>query len=335
MRATVLTPKGVRYDLDDAGRPPRWPWVLGCVLVVTVLAGLAFTLRTRISQALPQRRSQAVAAPLAPAPDAARMDPSSGSMTNSRARWPAALDGEIRHQLDGAEAVFRADDLASARRRYLELLERGNLGAAAPMVEQRVGEISMMLVLSPRPMPEKVEHVVASGESLDRIARQHGVTRELLIKANDIRHPDRLQPGQHLLVLDKPLFSITVDLHANALRLLLNGKLLKRYEIGTGRRAETPAGLFVIRSRQERPVWWHPDGRTIPYGHKDNILGTRWMSLQATGTTTVVKGYGIRGTWVDGEVGRVATGSGIRLHNPDVEELFLMVPEGTPVRITE
>ena len=155
------------------------------------------------------------------------------------------------------------------------------------------------------------------------------------MKANDIRRPDRLQPDQHLLVLNKPAWSIAIALHANELRLFLNGRFLKRYAVAAGHGGESPAGTFVIRSRQERPIWWHPDGRTIPYGHRENVLGTRWMSLQATGTTAVVKGYGIHGTWNDDEVGHAAAGSGIRMRNPDIEELCLIVPEGTPVRVAE
>lgn len=230
---------------------------------------------------------------------------------------------------------MRADDLLSARRRYLEIHDGANPGAVAAFVEQRLGVIDMLLVLTPRPMPEKTEYIVKSGDSVDRIARQYSVTRELLIKSNEIRRPDRLQPGQHLLVLDKPSFTIAVNRGANELRLFLNGKFLKCYGIGTGRRGETPVGSYVIRSRQERPVWWHPDGRKIPYGHHENILGTRWMSLQATGNTAVVKGYGIHGTWNEADLGHSTTAGCIRMRNADVEELCLIVPEGTAVRVIE
>jgi len=40
-----------------------------------------------------------------------------------------------------------------------------------------------------------------------------------------------------------------------------------------------------------------PDGKMIPFGDKANVLGTRWMSLQATSTTNAVHGYGLHGTW--------------------------------------
>ena len=335
MRTPVLIPKGVHYDLDAVDRPPRWPWVLGVFLLFGVLAGLLLTFHPRLGRAKPQKRSELPAAATAPKSAGSEIPAPLAGSSNRVPRWPASVNAEVRHLIEGAEATCRADDLPAARRRYLEILDRGELGAATAFVEQRLGEIGMLLMLTPRPMPEKREYIVKRGESVDRIARQYGITRELLMKANDIKRPDRIQPGQHLLVLDKPVFAVVVSRGNNELRLALNGKLLKRYTVGTGRRGDTPPGNFVIRSRQERPVWWRPDGREIPYGDRENILGTRWMSLQATGTTAVVKGYGIHGTWNEAEIGRSATAGCIRMRNADVEELCLIVPEGTPVQIVE
>lgn len=338
MPTSRLVPQGVRYDLDEADHPPRWPWVLGGLLLVAVVTGLLLTLHPRLGRIFPQKRSLSSPAQVVPATEGTAPIqnplPFKG-ITNSMPRWPASVDPELRHLMDGAEAVFRADDLPSARRRYLEILDRPNLGLAAAFVEQRLGEIGMQLILTPRPMPEKIEHIVKTGESADKIAKLYNVTRELLMKGNDIRRPDRLQPGQHLLVLNKPVFSIEVNRSINALRLFLNNKLLKRYAISTGRRNETPKGSYVIRNRQERPTWWRADGRMIPYGHRENILGTRWVSLQATGTTAVVKGYGICGGWNEADMGNATTAGCIRMRNADIEELCLIVPEGTPVRVAE
>jgi lipoprotein-anchoring transpeptidase ErfK/SrfK len=48
-----------------------------------------------------------------------------------------------------------------------------------------------------------------------------------------------------------------------------------------------------------------------------------------------VKGYGIHGTWDKDSIGKAESAGCIRLRNEDVEELFLLVPVGTPVRIEE
>lgn len=363
MRTSVLTPQGVHYDLDDSGRTsPFWPWLLGGLLLAAIITGLLLTFHSRLGKTPPPKRSLSSPMPVVPValpvimvkpvapvavaktvavaatnafPSQIQVSPEGG--TNHIPRLPASVDVEVRHLVEGAEAVYRADDLPSARRRYLALLDRGNLGAATAFVEQRLGEIGMRLLLTPRPMPEKTEYVVKDkdGELVNKIARQYNVTRELLMKANDIRRLDRLPSGQHLLVLDKPVFSITVNLPTHELRLFLNGKLMKRYAVGAGRRGESPPGAYVIHNRQERPIWRRPDGRTVPYGNPENILGTRCLSLQATGTTAVAKEYGIHGTWNDGEIGHSATMGGISMRNADVEELFLIVTEGTPVRVAE
>ena len=336
LRTSLLTPQGVHYDLDAADRPPpRWPWVLGGLWLAAAVAGLLLTFHSRLGGTHPPKRSHSTSVSAAAGSAGTQVQPLPGGATNRAPCLPTAVNAEVRRLMEGAEAAVRAGDLPSARRRYLELLDRGNLGAATAFVEQRLGEIGMLLLLTPRPMPEKIEYIAKSGESADRIALQYKVTCELLLKSNDIRRPDRLQPGQRLLVLDKPRFAIAINRGANELRLFLNGKLLKRYSIGTGRHEETPAGTYAICSRQERPAWGRPDGRKIPYGHPDNILGTRWMLLQATGGTAVARGYGIHGAWNETDLGHATTAGGIRMRNADVEELCLIVPEGTPVRVME
>jgi LysM repeat protein len=56
---------------------------------------------------------------------------------------------------------------------------------------------------SPQPTPTPkpvVYHTVQSGETLWDIADQYGVTLEALMAANESVDPDRLQPGQELII---------------------------------------------------------------------------------------------------------------------------------------
>jgi lipoprotein-anchoring transpeptidase ErfK/SrfK len=48
-----------------------------------------------------------------------------------------------------------------------------------------------------------------------------------------------------------------------------------------------------------------------------------------------VRGYGIHGTWEPGTIGKQASAGCVRLGNADVEELFIIIPVGTPVTIVE
>jgi len=60
------------------------------------------------------------------------------------------------------------------------------------------------------------------------------------------------------------------------------------------------------------------------------------MSIKASGSGTPdVKGYGIHGTWDDSSIGKAESAGCIRMRNQDVEQLFVLVPMGTVVTITE
>jgi L,D-transpeptidase ErfK/SrfK len=43
--------------------------------------------------------------------------------------------------------------------------------------------------------------------------------------------------------------------------------------------------------------------------------------------------YGFHGTWEPESIGQAASDGCIRLLNDDAEELFLVLPEGAPIRI--
>ena len=59
------------------------------------------------------------------------------------------------------------------------------------------------------------------------------------------------------------------------------------------------------------------------------------MSIKATGKTPPVKSLGIHGTWDDDSIGKRESAGCVRMHNKDVEEVFALVPVGTPVQILQ
>ena len=130
-------------------------------------------------------------------------------------------------------------------------------------------------------------------------------------------------------------FDIRVSVQSNDLIVSMGGEFFKRYPVGTGKYEKTPLGTFAIIEKIKKPVWWRPNGKEVPFGHPDNILGTRWMSLRATGETPDVRGYGIHGTWKEETIGKSESAGCVRLRNKDAEELFMIVPAGTPVTIGE
>ena len=93
----------------------------------------------------------------------------------------------------------------------------------------------------------------------------------------------------------------------------------------------TPAGIFHIAEKQVDPWWNPPDApwaagaSPVPPG-PSNPLGTRWMGLDRDG-------IGIHGTPDSGSIGGYASHGCIRMLIHSAEQLFGLVPVGTPVII--
>lgn len=241
--------------------------------------------------------------------------------------------GEVSILLNEGRLLEGKDDLAGARERYFAVLASNAGPGVKREAEARLGAIHIAMVFSSRSMPEKEDYLVKKGDFLLRIAQQHGTTVDLITVSNGLKSGAMIKAGDLLRVL-KAKFRVAVSTGGNDLLLMMNDRFFKRYQVGTGKDEKTPHGTFVIASKEKEPVWW-PQGREIPYGHPENILGTRWMALRATGETPDVRGYGIHGTWDDSSIGKSVSAGCVRMRNKDVEELFTIVTLGVPVTITE
>lgn len=247
---------------------------------------------------------------------------------------PPAPTNDIAGLIQTADALLADGKKDKAREAYLAILALTPGSSVVAALEAKLGPLNVELITHPWPMAEKQDHVVQEGDSVKAIARKYGTTVELIVRGNQLKRPDMIRPGQHLKVFAGRM-AITVGKSRNELLLSAEGRFFKRYRVGTGRYDKTPLGSFAITERIPEPPWWRDDGRTVPFGDKENILGTRWMAIKATGTTPEVKGYGIHGTWDTNSIGKAESSGCIRLRNEDAEELFDMVPVGTPVVIEE
>jgi lipoprotein-anchoring transpeptidase ErfK/SrfK len=197
-----------------------------------------------------------------------------------------------------------------------------------------LGQLNVEMIRLPWPMAEKQEVVVQANDAVKLIARKSGTTVEMIVKGNELKRPDIIQPGQRLKVFAGKL-EMVVSKSRHDLLLTANGRFFKRYQVATGRYEKTPVGTFAVVDRIPEPPWHRDDGKVIPFGDKENILGTRWLAIKATGSTPEIKGYGIHGTWDNASIGKSESAGCIRLKNEDVEELFEMVPVGTSVVIVD
>lgn len=230
-------------------------------------------------------------------------------------------------------ALASNKSLEEARQQGYALLAQTNDPTMTASLETLLGQLNIELIMSQAPMPEKEEYVVQPGDSLDRIAKKFKTTVDLIKKSNALQQ-SVLHPGDRLRVF-KGAFTLDVSKSRNDLVVKVNDRFFKRYRVGTGKFGKTPTGTFIIADKIEQPPWWRPDGKMVPFGNKENVLGTRWMSIQATTATNAVRGYGIHGTWEPETIGHQASAGCVRLINSEVEELFLLIPSGTSVTIVE
>ena len=227
--------------------------------------------------------------------------------------------------LDEVKKLKDADNLTQARATGLEALKTAT-GDDKKALEDLLGEMAAPLVFSKRPMPEKIDCTVTNGDSLALLAKRFGTTVDTIRKGNKITG-QIIRLGTRLRILNGK-FSILVSKSQNTLTLSLNGQFFKRYRVGTGQYSTTPVGAFKITGKVAQPTWYRPDGKSIPYGDKENLLGTHWMSID-------VPGFGIHGTWEPDSIGKQSSQGCVRLLNSDIEELFTLVPEGTSVTIQD
>lgn len=137
------------------------------------------------------------------------------------------------------------------------------------------------------------------------------------------------------LLIFQPAFALAQpEIHINipsyTLQLFDNGQLIKEYNIAVGTPYEqTPTGNYAIFSKQQYPTWYpgsnFTDRTPVPPG-PDNPLGSRWMEYKTN--------YGIHGTNKGWDINYPVSGGCIRMHDKDAQELYEMVPTGTPVIIT-
>jgi len=159
----------------------------------------------------------------------------------------------------------------------------------------------------------------------------HTVTAVKAFQAKNGMTVDGLVGTMALNALSGQIIVDIGDLH---LYLYRNDKLVKSYSVATGQPAyPTPTGTYSVVNMQMNPTWlppnsdWAKDAKPIPPG-ATNPLGTRWIGTSATGV-------GIHGTPDDASIGSYASHGCIRMHIPDVEDLYARVVIGMPVIIRQ
>ena len=193
-------------------------------------------------------------------------------------------------------------------------------------VQKDIESLNLGIIFSDVQTPQTISYKVHPQDTLTKLARKFHTTIDLIKKRNHLDF-DIIQTGQKLSIYNSP-FNILIDKSDNILMLKNGEKILKVYPVSTGKETTTtPIGEFTIKDRLIDPVWFH-HGIVVPPGTPKNFLGTRWLGFN-------IPKYGIHGTVEPELIGKSVSGGCVRMRNSDVEELYILIPEGTKVVIQE
>ena len=258
----------VEYDASRAkDSSGSWKWAVIAVLLIAVVASFVYA----------RFFSRGVRAPVAVlenpptevvSPSVASLTP--GVTTNAvqrRAEAPPPKPSEA-----AKEAESWAENASSRPARERTLLQRladaerlGKLAIAVDTIEQlrarpsmadlddrlarRLGSLNIKRLFSGEPVPWIVEVTVRRGQTVHRIAREHGTTVAAVRQLNKLGPQEEPVHGRKLRVLEFPRATFVVHKQTRHADLTLNGKLFKRYYVST--KKETTAGAYPITSKAE------------------------------------------------------------------------------------
>lgn len=229
------------------------------------------------------------------------------------------IPAEVEHLMKRADELEQGDDFLSARMILEKLRLRPGAEVVRGLIEQRIGEINVSLILSDKAMPGKLLHKIKSGDLISRLARKYGNTQEYIMRVNSIDNPAKIRIGQELWVLDNPIFELMIDKSDFKAVLLFNNRFFKVYSIGIGDPAGDPTGSYIVNSR----------------GTSVNSLGEERyrVSLKAGADTPAVRNFWMHAADNESLLGRQTSGDGVFFSAAAAEELYLLLPAGAMVTI--
>jgi hypothetical protein len=126
---------------------------------------------------------------------------------------------------------------------------------------------------------------------------------------------------------------IEIRVRTHSLSIVQNGRVVRRFPVGTGLGDSTPRGVFRIADKVERPTWFGL-GVPVAWNNPSNPLGKWWMGLGASAKRPR-SGHGIHDTRDLPSVGKSMSRGCVRLRPADMGEVFARCPVGTPVTICD
>ncbi|MBN1900522.1 L,D-transpeptidase family protein [Candidatus Sumerlaeota bacterium] len=242
-----------------------------------------------------------------------------GNTENKQAAYVAQYGLALAKLEDGKYKDARAD--------LDDLMDREVPDELRSLLENTLGDLNLRLLYSPELYGDDESYETQRGDYIYNLAKKFNITQELLLKCNNISDPKKMGVGQRLKI-PKVNFSILVDKYNNVLTLNSNGKFFKKYAVRTGAyENQTPNGDFRIENKKKDPRWVNPrTHKMYPAGDPENELGARWMSFQGDM-------LGVHGAIKPETIGYYSSFGCVGMLKEDIEELFDLIPVGTPLKI--
>ena len=237
-----------------------------------------------------------------------------------------AITNEEGALFDMAQKAIDGGDLIKAREIYQSIVDKFPASGKIAKAQTSLEDINIKILFSDIPVKDSEVYTVEKGDNLTKIAKKFGTTPDLIMSSNKLKDSS-IQIGKKLKI-NKAKFSIVVDKSQNILTLKSGQEIIKTYHVSTGKNSCTPVGTFKVINKIVNPPWYKEPGVVIPAGDPKNVLGSRWLGISKPS-------YGIHGTTQPESIGQSVTEGCVRMRNLEVEELFILVPEGTEVVITD
>src|SRR5688572_12476845 len=244
--------------------------------------------------------------------------------------------------LTDSQTLIDRNDPVAARALLNEAMLNGKLsGADVTVAKQRLVKLNESLVFSRRAYrddPFAGVYTVRSGENLQTIARNHGMSWEFLARLNGIPDPRRLRAMQALKVVKGPFHAVvskrafTLDVYISSPEQA-GSMFVTSFAVGLGKDSSTPTGSWIAHNKLRNPEYYSPRGEgIIPADDPRNPLGEYWIGLRGIdGPALGSESYGIHGTIEPETIGKEESMGCIRLVNEDAGRVFELLLEGKSV----
>ena len=219
---------------------------------------------------------------------------------------------------DQAKQQIASGDQSGAQQILLALVQSFPDSTRINDARKLLGDLNISAFFSPEPGPDKMEYVVARGDSIARIAIKTKNPAELIFKANGLDSLT-IQPGKRLII-PKGQFSLVVNTKRGDVTLMNNGNFFRWYK---PLELKLPAKVVLGQFKTREKIAWS-DGIRVAFGEKKYLGSSRWIVVNGSGITLYSE--------TNPQTPNVQKpGTGIMLGPADMEELFALVVKDTPV----